>query len=151
MGLVPKWDEVDPVMRREKLDLLHNATSAHSEYTRMAAQGRGIDRHFFGLSMLVESDEIAPALYEDPVFNYSKKWRVSTSHLTHPNFVNWGFGQVEPDGVGIAYSIHPRSCVFNISALEETNWTQQLNELLEEALLEMRRLVELEMPNDSKL
>jgi carnitine O-acetyltransferase len=151
MGRVPKWDEDDPVIRREKLDLLKKATTAHSQYTSMAAQAKGVDRHFFGLSMLLEDDEMAPTLYKDPIFNSSKKWRVSSSHLTHPNFVNWGFGQVVPDGVGIAYSIHPRSCVFNISAIAETNWTQHLNELLEEALLEMRRLVELDMPPQSKL
>eukprot|EP00980_Cylindrotheca_fusiformis_P026451 scaffold16189_cov125-Cylindrotheca_fusiformis.AAC.7 len=151
MGPVPKWDEDDSTTRRNKLDLFRKSTAAHSQYTRIAAEAKGIDRHFFGLSMLLETDEMIPRLFEDPIFNYSKRWRVSTSHLTHPNFVNWGFGQVVPDGVGIAYSIHPRSCVFNISALAETNWTQQLNELLEEALLEMRRVIEAESFTDSKL
>lgn len=141
MGLRCKKDHGDPVQRKHKLDLLKKATTAHAEYTSLAAQALGVDRHFFGLSLLVQEGEAKPALFSDPVFVRSKTWRTSTSHLTHANFVNWGFGQVVDDGVGIAYSIHPRSCVFNITALAETHWAVQLSDLLEEALLEMQDLI----------
>ena len=142
MGLRPKKDHVDPKTRLEKIELLKRATSAHSQYTAAAAQAAGVDRHFFGLSMVVKDGELKPALLEDPVFVRSKTWRASTSHLTHPNFLNWGFGQVVDNGVGIAYSIHPKSCVFNVTALAQTNWTMKLSDLLEEALLEMQELLE---------
>lgn len=142
MGLRPKRDESDTQSRRNKLDLLKKATTAHAKYTAMAGQAQGVDRHFFGLSMLVGEGEEKPALFNDPVFVRSKTWRVSTSHLTHPNFLLWGFGQVVPDGVGIGYSIHPKSCTFSLTALEETEWALQLSALLEEALLEMQALVE---------
>ena len=88
-------------------------------------------------------------LLDDPVFIRSKTWRLSTSHLTHPNFVNWGFGQVVPDGVGVGYSIHPESCIFNITALKETNWTLKLSDLLEEALLEMKGLIDKEREGEA--
>jgi carnitine O-acetyltransferase len=151
MGPRPKMDEHLSEEREAKLSLLKEATDAHVQYTRLAAEAQGVDRHFFGLSMLVDEDEETPALLNDPVYARSKRWRVSTSHLTHPNFVNWGFGQVVPDGVGIAYSIHPRSCVFNITALHETGWTNQLSDLLEEALLEIQSLIESDSPPVSKL
>ena len=151
MGMRPRWDEVDQDTRKEKLDLLQKATAVHSQYTGIAAQAAGVDRHFFGLSMLIDDNEVSPALLSDPVFVRSKRWRLSTSHLTHPNFLNWGFGQVVPDGVGIGYSIHPQSCIFNITALEETQWTQPLSDLIEEALLELQRLIEMEQVPTSKL
>jgi len=145
MGARPTKDHIhDPTKRKEKLGLLQEATAAHSQYTALAGQAAGVDRHFFGLSMLVQDGEEAPALFSDPVFVRSKTWRVSTSHLTHPNFINWGFGQVVPDGVGIGYSIHPKSCVFNVTALAETPWTMQLTHLLEEALLEMQEMIVLD-------
>lgn len=122
---------------REKLELLRKATAAHAGYTQTAAQAMGVDRHFFGLSMQVDSQEEAPAIYSDPVFGRSKHWRLSTSNLSHPRIANWGFGQVVPDGVGVGYSIHPNSLKFNISALEETGWTPRLAELLEESLEDM--------------
>lgn len=144
MGPRPQKDQTDPKRRKEKIELLKQATTAHAQYTSTAAQAAGVDRHFFGLSMLVRDGEETPALLSDPVFVRSKTWRTSTSHLTHPNFLNWGFGQVVDDGVGIGYSIHPKSCIFNVTALAETNWTMKLSDLLEEALLEMQELIMLD-------
>jgi len=144
MGTVPSKDE-GPEAKKEKLKLLKEATAAHGNYSQLAAQAFGVDRHFFGLSMLVDEQEKTPALFADPVFGRSKWWRLSTSNLSHPNIVNWGFGQVVPDGCGVAYSVHPKSCVFTISALAETGWTPKLAELLEESLEEMRGLIELDL------
>ena len=151
LGLVPAMDEHEAATRKEKLRLLTDAVNAHVKYIGQAAQARGVDRHFLGLSMLVRDGETAPDLYSDPVFQRSKRWRVSTSHLTHPKFDNWGYGQVVPDGVGLAYSIHARHCIFNITARKETGWTDKLSQLLEEALLEMRALIEMDQPPASKL
>lgn len=149
-GLRPLLDENDPAARKEKIRLLQEAVSAHVQYIGLAAKAQGVDRHFFGLSMLVGDNETAPDLYNDPVFQRSKRWRVSTSHLTHRKLVGWGYGQVVPDGVGLAYSIHPRHCIFNITALKHTGWTDQLSHLLEEALLEMRTVVETERLTSSQ-
>lgn len=101
-----------------------------------------MDRHFFGLAALVEGSETTPSLYSNALFNHSKRWRVSTSNLTHPRIVNWGFGQVVPEGVGIAYSVHAQSCVFNIVGLQDINITDQLSKLIDESLQELRMLVE---------
>lgn len=149
LGLQPALDEHDDASRRAKLHLLQQAVLAHVRYTGAAAQAQGVDRHFLGLSMLVQNGEAMPDLYADPVFHRAKRWRVSTSHLTHPRLENWGYGQVVPDGVGLAYSIHPRHCVFNITALKETKWTDKLSQLIEEALLEMRVLVETQQLQES--
>lgn len=141
-------DEHVDAIRQEKLRLLQCAVQAHVNYIGQAAQGHGVDRHFYGLSMLVQNGEDLPDLYSDSVFVRSKRWRVSTSHLTHPKFEGWGYGQVVPDGIGLAYSIHVRHCFFNITALKETGWTERLSALLEESLLELRTLIEMEtVPN----
>lgn len=151
MGRRPKWDEYDAIVCKEKIRLLKQATKTHSKYTGLAAQAQGVDRHLLGLYMLMRENEPAPILYSDPVFQRSKRWRSSTSQLSHPRFNLWGFGEVVPDGVGLAYAILPRSCVFNITALRATGWTDKLSELLEEALLEMRRLLEAEEGPKSRL
>ena len=151
MGLRRKDDESDEAARKEKLALLQAAVSAHVKYIGLAAKAQGVDRHFLGLSMLVQDGEAMPDLYADPVFIRAKRWRVSTSHLTHPKFDNWGYGEVVPDGVGLAYSIHKRHCVFNITALKEHGWTDKLSQLLEESLLEMRTLIETDTMPTSRL
>lgn len=93
MGIRPKMDETDSTARKEKLRLLQEAVDAHVKYIGLAAKAQGVDRHFMGLSMLVKDGETPPDLYSDPVFARSKRWRVSTSHLTHPEFDNWGYGE----------------------------------------------------------
>lgn len=98
MGLKPLYDEHDPKAVEEKLELLSGAINSHVKYIRGAAKGLGVDRHLLGLSLLVDENEATPALLNDPVIKRSKHWRVSTSHLSHPRFENWGFGEVVPDG-----------------------------------------------------
>ena len=151
MGLRPKYDEHDTAVRKQKLDLLRAAVSSHVEYIGKAAAAHGVDRHFLGLSMLVQDDEVAPVLYSHPLFIRSKRWRVSTSHLTHKKFENWGYGEVVPDGVGLAYAIKADSCVFNITALRENQWTEPLSYYLEEALIEMQQMIEIDQATASKL
>jgi carnitine O-acetyltransferase len=146
MGLRPARDEHVENVRKAKLQLLQDSVVAHVKYMGLAAQARGVDRHLLGLSMLVADGEATPDLYKDPVFIRSKRWRVSTSHLTHPRLDGWGYGEVVPDGVGLAYSIHPRHCIFNVTALKEHGWTDALSQNLEDALLEMRTLIEMDQP-----
>ena len=150
MGKESNAIESNPAMLAKKLILLTKAVTAHSKYTRMAATAMGVDRHFFGLSMVAENEEL-PKLYNDPVFQRSKRWRSSTSQLSHP-FINvWGYGQVVPDGAGLAYSIGATSCVFCISGLSAPAYPEKLSHHLREALLEMKQLAEFRVETTSKL
>jgi len=147
MGLRPEQNYNDSMKRNELISLFSAATDGHWKYTRGAAQGHGIDRHFFGLSMLVGDDELAPALFAHPLYARSKYWKASTSTL--PNAP--GFGCVVPDGVGIAYEIKPDSCIFTITACGHDDRAEDLSYLIEEALLEMRLLIDLDKEKISKL
>lgn len=140
MGLFPEKNEHDGEVRKEKIELLRTASFKHQKYLRDASNGQGCDRHFFGLSMLVDDNENAPTLFTDPVFQRSKRWRVSTSTLP----VLPGFGCVVEDGVGIGYQVGTDDIYFAISSRNGRNWTEALGHLLEEALLEMRLLFEIE-------
>jgi carnitine O-acetyltransferase len=127
----------------DKIALLKGACQTHAKYIGNAAKGMGVDRHFLGLSLLAEQGEAMPDLYSDPVFVRSKTWRVSTSNLTHPKFENWGYGEVVPDGVGLSYSVHKNHLVFGITALREHGgWPERLSQYLEDALVEMKLLIE---------
>ena len=122
----------------EKERLLRLALESHVEYVRNAGQGKGVDRHFLGLSLLIEQGEETPSLFLHPLFQRSKRWRVSTSTL--PNTP--GFGPVVPDGVGVAYEIRPNSCIFTVAGRTEFAFADRLCHLLEESLLEMKLLIE---------
>jgi len=132
----PEKNKEYPTVCQEKISLLRAATWSHSKYLNNASKALGCDRHFFGLSMVVGEDEVAPALFQHPVFNRSKHWRVSSSSLRHLP----GFGCVVDDGVGIGYNVGPDYIEFTVSGRSERQWTKALGRLLEEALLEMKTL-----------
>ena len=146
MGLTPH-QQSNHEARVEKLKLLSEAIDSHTNYLKNASRGHGVDRHLFGLQMLVKESDTTPTLFSHPLYLRSKHWRASTSTL--PN--KPGFGCVVSDGVGIAYDIQPNSIYFTITGRKENNWTERLSHLIEESLLEMRLLVETEMPTTSKL
>lgn len=150
-GSRPQNDLYDEVARKEKLTLLRNAVQTHTKYIKMAGNGNAVDRHLFGMSMFMKQDETVPALFVDPLFQRAKRWRISTSHLTHETIVNAGYGAVVSDGIGIAYGIKKNSCIFNITARHEHDWTERFSHLLEEALLELQLLNDVDTQRQSKL
>jgi len=139
MGMMANFND-NAASSDTKKTLLKNAVKSHVKYIGDAAKGKGVDRHLFGMSMLADEKDGMPDLYSDPVFIRSKTWKVSTSHLTHENIENWGFGEVVPNGLGVAYAVKSDSCIFNVAARKEHGWTERFGHLLEEALLEMKGL-----------
>lgn len=47
--------------------------------------------------------EELPELYNDPVFKRSSYWILSTSAIFSKHFPVYGWGEVAPDGFGVAY------------------------------------------------
>lgn len=123
----------------KKKELLLAAASAHVAYMRKAGAGRGVDRHLLGLKLLVQPGERVP-FFEDAVMARASRWLISTSHLTNELFDGWGWGEVVPEGVGIAYSIKHRSIQFNLACRQHGGWAARLGHLLEESLVEMQEL-----------
>ena len=82
------------------VDLFRRALDAHVKYINDASDGRGVDRHLFGLKKCLEDDEKTPAIFEDPAFAYSGTWYLSTSQLSSEYFNGYGWSQVVDDGFG---------------------------------------------------
>ncbi|RKP35238.1 acyltransferase ChoActase/COT/CPT [Dimargaris cristalligena] len=127
----------------QRLELARVAINAHSAYMKEAAEGRGVDRHLFGLRMCLKPGEERPALFQDPVFAKSCHWNLSTSQLSSKHFDGWGYGEVVPDGFGLAYMIKDDSLHFNITCPTDglgQGAATKLCGCLEEAAEEMRGL-----------
>ena len=123
-----------------KLDLFRKAAAAHIKYAGMAADGQGIDRHFFGLKKLIKEGEEVPKLFKDPAFAASSYWTLSTSQLSSEYYDGWGYGQVVPDGFGLAYSVNNNCLRFTITSTN--GQTEELRQYLAEACEEVRDTVE---------
>lgn len=96
---------------KTRVDLFRKAINAHLEYITAASDGKGVDRHLFGLKKLLEPGQKLPAIYQDPAFGYSGSWYLSTSQLSSEFFNGYGWSQVIDDGFGIAYMINENRLV----------------------------------------
>jgi carnitine O-acetyltransferase len=94
--------------------LFRAALNAHVKYISDASDGRGVDRHLFGLKKCLKQGEPLPTLYQDPAFTYSSTWFISSSQLSSEYFNGYGWSQVVDDGWGIAYMINENSLQFNV-------------------------------------
>lgn len=96
---------LDPHASRSKRKALFmEAAKRHVETARAAGSGQGFDRHLLGLKKLMEKDEVGTvALFDDPVVKRSQRWVLSTSAIFSGVFEAYGWGEVVPDGFGVAY------------------------------------------------
>lgn len=91
---------------KTKVELFHKAIAGHLEYISAASDGKGVDRHLFGLKKLLGPGEEVPAIFKDPAYSYSSSWYLSTSQLSSEYFNGYGWSQVIDQGFGIAYMIN---------------------------------------------
>ncbi|GAB1743411.1 hypothetical protein NU219Hw_g9246t1 [Hortaea werneckii] len=94
--------------------LFRKALDAHVKYISDAGDGKGVDRHLFGLKKMLKDGEEAPELFKDPAYAYSGSWFISSSQLSSEFFNGYGWSQVVDDGWGIAYMVNENSIQFNI-------------------------------------
>uniref|UniRef100_A0A1D1YFG2 Carnitine O-acetyltransferase, mitochondrial n=1 Tax=Anthurium amnicola TaxID=1678845 RepID=A0A1D1YFG2_9ARAE len=123
-----------------KAELGYKAINAHVKYMADAVEGKGCDRHLFGLRMSLKSNEQKPAIFTDPTYAKSTHWNLSTSQLSSEYFQGYGWGEVVPDGYGVAYMINNDSLNFNIVSLRLNN--DVLRHYLKESATEMRQVFE---------
>ncbi|KAI9167271.1 Carnitine O-acetyltransferase [Paramyrothecium foliicola] len=122
-----------------RVGLFRKAIDAHLEYISAASDGKGVDRHLFGLKKLLEPGEEVPAIYKDPAYSYSSSWYLSTSQLSSEYFNGYGWSQVIDQGFGIAYMINENSLNFNI--VSKGLGSDRMSHYLNEAAGDMRDLL----------
>ncbi|KAK6819702.1 carnitine O-acetyltransferase [Apiospora arundinis] len=115
---------------KARIDLFRKAVNSHIEYISAASDGKGVDRHLFGLKKLLEPG---------PGYGYSSSWYLSTSQLSSEFFNGYGWSQVIDGGFGIAYMINENSINFNI--VSKGLGSQKMSYYLNEAAGDIRDLM----------
>jgi carnitine O-acetyltransferase len=129
----------DTLNDERRIELFRKAVTSHVEYITAASDGKGVDRHLFGLKKLLEPGQEVPSIYRDPAYGYSSSWYLSTSQLSSEFFNGYGWSQVIDDGFGIAYMINENSINFNI--VSKGLGSDRMSYYLNEAASEMRELL----------
>ncbi|KAG0205422.1 Carnitine O-acetyltransferase mitochondrial [Mortierella sp. GBA30] len=94
------------------------AVARHAQYTAWAVDGQAVDRHLLGLRLIRKPEEDIPAMFADPVFARSCRWRLSTSQISDDCFIAYGWGEVVPDGYGCAYMVKETELYFCLTSLK---------------------------------
>jgi carnitine O-acetyltransferase len=81
-------------------DLFMKAINAHVKYITDASDGKGVDRHLFGLKKLIQEGEEVPEIFKDPAYTYSSTWYISSSQLSSEFYNGYGWSQVIDEGWG---------------------------------------------------
>ena len=105
----------DPSVPPEKcIEHFRQAVDAHVKYISDASDGKGVDRHLFGLKKCLREGEEVPQIFKDRAYTYSGTWYLSTSQLSSEFFNGYGWSQVVDEGWGIAYMINENRCVHTL-------------------------------------
>ena len=135
----------DPTLSiKTKGELGRKAIASQSSYMASCVEGRGVDRHFLGLRLLIQPNEQKPAIFTDPSFALSCHWNLSTSQISSEYYQGYGWGEVVPDGYGIAYMVNNDCLQFNLVSLKLNN--HHFQTYFHEALHEMRLAFEATAP-----
>eukprot|EP01138_Halocafeteria_seosinensis_P008104 gb/GECG01008282.1/.p1 GENE.gb/GECG01008282.1/~~gb/GECG01008282.1/.p1 ORF type:complete len:676 (+),score=73.15 gb/GECG01008282.1/:1-2028(+) len=107
--------------RRSQMARLKEAAQAHQLLISDCKQGKGIDRHLYGLMNIAKEEQIdpLPELFHSKGFRESSTWRLSTSNAGIPALQRFGYGPVSPDGYGVGYMVHPEKLMFDITAFRK--------------------------------
>ncbi|CAG8458610.1 2849_t:CDS:2 [Acaulospora morrowiae] len=127
-----------PIETKAKLG--HKAITSHVKYMAEAVEGRGCDRHLLGLRMSLKPNEEPPLIFTDTTYAKSTHWNLSTSQLSSEYFDGYGWGEVVPDGYGIAYQINANVLHFNVVSMHLNN--EHMCHYLKEAADEMKQVFE---------
>ncbi|KAJ7593323.1 acyltransferase ChoActase/COT/CPT [Mycena floridula] len=126
----------------QKANLLRRAVQTHTSLTRDAATGRGIDRHLLGLRLVLQPEAGEHInLFEDPMFQQSSEWKLSTSGLSAGLlFRGTGFGAAYNDGYGINYLAAPDMVKFGIESKFSSplTSTELFKASISEAMLDLK-------------
>lgn len=134
---------------QEKIAAARAAFNAHVKYISDASDGKGVDRHLFGLKKLIEPGTELPAIFKDPTFSYSSSWYLSTSQLSSEFFNGYGWSQVIDAGFGCAYMINENSIQINI--VSKKLGVDRLRYFFEEAADDLKEVFSTELETKAKL
>ncbi|KAI9510514.1 acyltransferase ChoActase/COT/CPT [Russula earlei] len=96
-------DGAEEASVQNKRTLLEKAAKMHVENAQAAGRGEGVDRHLLGLRKVLKDGESIPEIFDDPLVKRASHWVLSTSALFSKHLREYGWGEVVPDGFGIAY------------------------------------------------
>ncbi|XP_017109311.2 carnitine O-acetyltransferase-like [Drosophila bipectinata] len=130
---------------QDRAEKLRKAVAEHQLYAKLALQGKGVDRHLFGLKLMaLENGLPIPEFFSSPGFIRSSNFRVSTSQVATKYEAFMGYGPLVDDGYGCCYNPREHDIILAISSWRYCEITDPLkfSNILEKSFYQMRAVLE---------
>lgn len=128
----------------DKVNQLKKAVLGHRDYTNLAMQGLGVDRHLLGLKLTALENNIPlPEIYSDAGFVKSAHMRLSTSQVASKYEAFMCYGPLVQNGYGCCYNPRENDMIFAISCFNSSTETssKKFRLVLAECFEEMYQLL----------
>ncbi|XP_037542682.1 choline O-acetyltransferase [Nematolebias whitei] len=133
----------DATLDTEKMEMLHGAINAQTEYTIQAITGMAIDNHLLGLREIArELKTEKPEIFKDEAYLISNQFILSTSQVPTTVEMFCCYGPVVPNGYGACYNPQSDHIIFSVSSFHESSQTSSAEfvKCLVQGLKDMRDL-----------
>ncbi|XP_073822744.1 carnitine O-Acetyl-Transferase isoform X2 [Musca autumnalis] len=127
-----------------RVELLKEAVNGHRQYTNMALQGRGVDRHLLGLRLMALENKLPiPKFYNSPGYVKSSHFRISTSQVATKNLAFMSYGPSTDDGYACCYNPRDNDIFLAVSSWRsnEETCSEKFAQTIEEALSKMHDML----------
>ncbi|XP_059616378.1 carnitine O-acetyltransferase [Phlebotomus argentipes] len=128
----------------KRVEKLLAAIKAHKDYTMLAMQGKGVDRHLLGLKLTAQENNLkVPELFSDAGYLKSSHMRLSTSQVASKYEAYMCYGPLVDNGYGCCYNPREDDMLFGISAFHSCPETssQKFSVTLKESLMDMFKIL----------
>lgn len=135
----------DKVDNENRLELMKKAVNAHGQYTQMALEGGGVDRHLLGLKLMaIENNMPIPCFFKSPGFTKSTHFRVATSQVASKDAAFMCYGPSTRDGYSCCYNPRSDDMFFAVGAWISNKETcaKRFSASLDQALTNMQIIVQ---------
>ncbi|XP_035028756.1 choline O-acetyltransferase [Hippoglossus stenolepis] len=127
----------------EKMEMLHGAIAAQTNYTIRSITGMAIDNHLLGLRGIAHELMMEkPEIFKDEAYLISNQFILSTSQVPTTVEMFCCYGPVVPNGYGVCYNPQSDHLIFSVSSFRESPQTcsAEFVKCLVQGLLDMRDL-----------
>ncbi|MGX7244433.1 choline/carnitine O-acyltransferase [Enterococcus quebecensis] len=137
------YENTEVNSKEELAALFKEAASAHSDRIRQCQNGKGIERHLFGLQKMALNPEEGARFFSAEALEILREDFISTTGIPYDLLESFSFGPVNKTGFGLYYGILDEKVILTMSAKKNNeNETNQLLEAIHKALISLAELLD---------
>lgn len=136
------YNETKPMSKAKLRELFVEAAEAHSDRIVQCQNGKGLERHLFGLQKMALNPEEGAKFFSAKALSLLSEDFISTTGLPYELIESFSFGPVNKEGFGIYYGILDEKVILTLSVKKSyDNNATQLLEAISEALISLADLL----------